>query len=786
MKQSYPFLSFLLLLGLIYYSFYSLMPIKGTDASISETEFSTERALVPLKEISKAPHYFGTQEHERVAVYLENLLKTLGLETQTQEGFVLDAASKNLDKPKNIIGRLKGSGNGKAVLLLSHYDSALVPSYGASDAGSGVVTILESVRAYIASGKTPVNDIIVLFTDCEEIGLDGANLFVNEHPWAKDVGFVMNFEARGSGGPSVMILESNAGNANLINAFIEANPDYPVASSLMYSVYKILPNMTDSTIFREDGDIDSFFFAFIDDHFDYHTANDTIENLDIETLQHQGSYLLPLLHYFANADLSTLKSDQDDVYVNIPLLKMIHYPFAWILPLLLIATVLFLILIFFGIKNKKLSLSGIGRGFIPYLVALISCGIVGYFGWVLLLKLYPQYNEVQHGFKYNGHSYIAFFVLLSLGILFWAYKKFAEKEKTANLFIAPITLWLVINAAVCVYLKGAGYFIIPVYFGLAALWILIRQEKPNLLVMALLGTPAIFLYAPLIQFFPVALGSEMVVIACIFTVLLFGLLLPVLGFYRNKGFLGALCLLGALFFFLKAHFTSDFSETRQKPNSLVYYQNVDKGTSYWVTYDKILDDWTEGYLGSNPTKASEVITAVSRSKYGTGYTYASEAPQKEIPSFETILQKDTIIGAYQTVTFTIIPKRHVNQIGLYADKDITFQSLRFNGKEVPKDSSGTVYRNRTSNAILRYYVTDRDSLEVSYTIAPETEVTFTALEYSFDLLTNSQFTITKRPKNTMPKPFVVTDAIVLKKTFSIASMLKPIKDSIVEITPSNE
>lgn len=786
MNKSYPFLSFLLIVGLLYYSFYSLMPAKGTDASISETEFSTERALVPLQEISKAPHYFGTQEHERVGLYLENQLKSLGLETQIQEGFVLDAASKNLDKPKNIMGRLKGSGTGKALLLLSHYDSALVPSYGASDAGSGVVTILESMRAYIASGKTPVNDIIVLFTDCEEIGLDGANLFVNEHPWAKDVGFVMNFEARGSGGPSVMILESNAGNANLINAFIEANPEYPVASSLMYSVYKILPNSTDSTIFRVDGNIDSFFFAFIDDHFDYHTANDTIENLDIETLQHQGSYLLPLLHYFADADLSNLKSDQDDVYVNLPFVKMIHYPFSWILPSVLIATALFLLLLFFGIKNKKLTLAGIGKGFIPYLLSLIGCGIVGYFGWVLLLKLYPQYHEIQHGFKYNGHSYIAFFVLLSLGILFWMYRKFSEKDKPANLFIAPITLWLVINAAVFAYLKGAGYFIIPVYFGLAALWILIRQEKPNLLVMVLLGTPAIFLYAPLIQFFPVALGSEMVVIACIFTVLLFGLLLPVFGFYRNKGFLGAICFIAALFFFLKAHFTSDFSETRQKPNSLIYYQNVDDGTSYWATYDTMLDDWTKGYLGSNPTKASEFIPAVSRSKYNKGYTYASEAPQKKIPSFETVLQKDTLIDSYQAVTFTIFPKRAVNQIGLYVDKSITFQSLRFNGKEVPKDSTGNVYSNRTNNEILRYYIADRDSLEVSYTIAPETEVTFTALEYSFDLLTNAQFTINKRPKNTMPKPFVVTDAIVLKKTFSVASMQKQTNDSIAEIPLLNE
>ena len=167
--------------------------------------------------------------------------------------------------------------------------------------GSGVVTILETLRAYKASGKKPKNDIIILFTDAEEVGLDGARLFVNNHPWAKNIGIALNFEARGSGGPSNMIVETNGGNKNLIKAFMEADVKFPVASSLMYSIYKMLPNDTDSTVLREGADIDGFFFAFIDDHYDYHTANDNYDNLDVNTLQHQGEYLLPLVHYFGDS-----------------------------------------------------------------------------------------------------------------------------------------------------------------------------------------------------------------------------------------------------------------------------------------------------------------------------------------------------------------------------------------------------------------------------------------------------------------------------------------------------
>ena len=778
MKRISALLSLLLILGLIYYSFFSLMPRKGTPASISETEFSTERALIPLREITKAPHYHGSMEHERVAAYLLGQLRDLGLETATQEGFVHNWDWRGLDKPHNIMGRLKGSGDGKALLLLSHYDSALVPSFGASDAGSGVVTILESLRAYLASGKRPKNDIIVLFTDAEEIALDGAKLFVNEHPWAKETGLVLNFEARGSGGPSNMILETNEGNANLIKAFVEADPDYPVASSLMYSIYKMLPNDTDSTVFREDGDIDSFFFAFIDDHYDYHTANDTFDNLDRNTLQHQGTYLLPLLHYFGDADLSNLKAEEDHVYVNLPLIKMIHYPFSWILPMLIIATVIFIILIFFGIKNNKLNAKAIGTGFIPLLISLLSCGILGYFGWILLLKLYPQYNEIQHGFTYNGHTYIAFFVLFSLAILFRVYRKYTKPETIASLFIAPLMFWLVINAALFLYLKGGAFFIIPVYFGLVSLWLLIRQERPNLLLLTILAAPALFIFAPLVQFFPVGLGLKMLVASCIFTVLLFGLLLPVVGFYRWKNFLSFICLSSAIVFFLIAHFTSDFSEERQKPNSLVYYSDADTTKSYWTTYDTALDDWTKGYLGDSPEEASKYVSNAAGSKYKTGYTYALEAPKKQIPLFETVLNTDTLEGDYRNVTFTIIPKRKINLLNLYADTTLTFHSLRFNGKNVPKDSTGNVYEGRKSNLLLRYYVSHNDSLEVSYSIMKDSKVNFTVMEYSYDLLNNSQFTINKRPKNSMPKPFVVTDAIVVKKTFAIEDLPKKITDTI--------
>ena len=778
MKRFQSLISFFLIIGLVYLSFYSLMPKSGTPASISETKFSTERALIHLKEITKAPHYIGTEEHARVREYIVEQLNGLGLETEIQEGFIMNTKWKSLDKPKNILAKIKGSGNGKSLLLLSHYDSALTPSFGASDAGSGVVTILETIRAFQASAKTPTNDIIVLFTDAEEVGLDGARLFVKNHPWAKNVGIALNFEARGSGGPSNMIVETNSGNKNLITAFMEADVKFPVASSLMYSIYKMLPNDTDSTVLRQGGDIDGFFFAFIDDHFDYHTANDNFENLDRNTLQHQGEYLLPLVHYFADADLSSLKSSEDHVYINVPILKMISYPFAWIIPMLILAISVFIVLIVYGLNKKVLSGKTIARSFVPFLLAFVSCGLIGFYGWKLLLILYPQYSEIQHGFTYNGHTYISFFVLVSLAILFGVYHRYSKKTNVASLLIAPLIFWLLINVMVAIYLKGAAFFIIPVFLGLLSLWLLIRQEKPNLILMVIIGALAIFMFVPLIQFFPVGLGLKMLVGSCLITALLFGILLPVFGFYSKKGILSAVFILLAIVFFIKAHLTSNFTAERQKPNSLVYYYDADTDETYWATYDKILDDWTKGYLGENPEEASNYISYASGSKYAKGYSFAVEAPAKNIPLFKAVLNSDTIINDIKKRTFTIIPNRNVNQISLYVAEGVEFDFLSFNGQSLPlNNNENHASQKIKSKELVRYYVSDKDSLEVSYEVSKDQKVSFTVMEYSYDLLDHPQFKINNRAENMMPKPFVVTDAIIVKKKITIDDLPLKIKDS---------
>ena len=123
-------------------------------------------------------------------------------------------------------------------MLCAHYDS--VPEGpGASDDAAGVAVVLETLRA-LKAGPPLDRDVIALFTDGEESGCLGARVFVDEHPWAGDVGIVLNFDARGNSGPSIMF-ETSDGNGWLIRKYAQA-AQQPLATSVSMDVYKIMPN----------------------------------------------------------------------------------------------------------------------------------------------------------------------------------------------------------------------------------------------------------------------------------------------------------------------------------------------------------------------------------------------------------------------------------------------------------------------------------------------------------------------------------------------------------------
>ncbi|MEN8966414.1 MAG: M20/M25/M40 family metallo-hydrolase [Polaribacter sp.] len=689
----------------------------------------------------------------------------MGLEVEIQTQTAINKKWLAATTAENIIAKIKGTTTGKALMLLTHYDSNPHSSLGASDAGSGVVTILEGIRAFLAKNQTPKNDIIILITDAEELGLLGAQAFVDTHTLTKDVGLILNFEARGSGGPSYVLMETNGKNSKLLSEFIAAKPNFPAANSLMYSIYKKLPNDTDLTVFREDANINGFNFAFIGDHFDYHTAQDSYESLDRETLLHQADYFTTTLKHFSNCNLENLNSDEDFVYVNFPFIKLLSYPFSWVTPMLITCVIVFLLLLFFGISLNKIAVKNTLRGFIPFLVALILCGGISFSLWKLLLVIHPQYNDILHGFTYNGYTYITAFVFLNLWILFTIYKRTSKVEKPINLLIAPIFFWLIINFIISIYLKGAGFFIIPVISALLILAISIfmdLEEKTKRILCTILSIPTIYIFAPLVKMFPVGLGLKILFVSALFIVLVFGLM--ILSFHQKKSFwTQKWSAILAIIFFGIATYNSGFSIENKKPNSIVYIENSDDKTAYFGTYNSTLDSYTEQVFNGNFTKGS-IQNAETKSKYNTRFTYHKKTAFKNIVSSEIITEIDTIIGKKRFIELTIIPNRKLNKLEFITKNKLTLKQFKVNDVLVNNGKNYTL----KSGTFLVYHLANSDKeLTLSFTMNTDEKLEIILNEISCDLLSNKNFNIKPRTEAMMPMPFVTNDAIIISKKLSL-------------------
>ncbi|OSY88820.1 hypothetical protein WH52_03905 [Tenacibaculum holothuriorum] len=765
MKSLSKLAALLIVVTTIYWSFSDIIPSKNySEKTEKPTDFSINNALYHLKNISKKSHHVGTDEHKVVQDYLVNELKKLGLKPEVQYQTAINTKWRAGTTAENILARIKGSGNGKALMLLSHYDSNPHSSLGASDAGSGIVTILEGVRAFLAQNKTPKNDIIILFSDAEELGLLGAQAFVEKHPWAKDVGLVLNFEARGSGGSSFMLMETNGKNKTLLHEFMKANPNYPAANSLMYDVYKKLPNDTDLTVFREIGDINGFNFAFIDDHFDYHTAQDSYERLNRETLLHQADYLTTTLSYFANSNLTNLKSDEDYIYTNFPISKLISYPFSWVLPMLIIACILFVLLFIIGLKKRKFTIEGTVKGFIPFLISLVIASAVSFGLWKLLVLIHPQYKDILHGFTYNGHQYIATFVFLTLWILFKIYNYFKD-QNIEDLLVAPIVFGLLINFVVFKYLQGAGFLIIPVFISLLVLAILVfknlkQNSKP--ILFALISIPSIYIISPMIQLFPVALGLKVLFISAIFTVILFGFILPIFYSEKKKSKLQFLMLFFAIYYFISASMNSGYSVDKKLPNSLVYIQNADTNESYWGTYNNNLDAFTQQVFDDNYSSGS-VSFAEGKSKYNTRFTFHKKAKNIKLKNSLIPIEKDTIYNNQRHIDFKIEPQRRINKYEFITNSPLNIEKFTVNGILV---NNGKPFTNEGTLLIYQMGNTDKD-LNISLTIDENEKPNITLNEISYDLLNNTELNIKPRSENMMPMPFVTNDAIISSRKLKL-------------------
>lgn len=308
----------------------ALLAVSGTrpNAPLPEDaaneRFSATRAKLTLAKVleERVPHPTGTSANEQVRERIVHELADLGYAPE-QKSEVACSRFGSCGKVTNVLARAGKSG-GKAVLLLAHYDS--VPAgMGASDDGMGVAVLLEVARALAMSAQLP-GPVMFLFTDGEEAGLLGAEAFVRTHPTLAEIGVVINVEARGSRGASLMF-ETSDGGAWLTREFARA-ANRPLTSSLFYAVYRRMPNDTDLTVFKRVG-FPGINLANVGGVEHYHTTLDDLVNLSPATLQHHGDTALALTRRLAGRPELDAVPRSEAVFFDVLGRFVVSWPMSW-------------------------------------------------------------------------------------------------------------------------------------------------------------------------------------------------------------------------------------------------------------------------------------------------------------------------------------------------------------------------------------------------------------------------------------------------------------------------
>ncbi|MCA1565798.1 MAG: M20/M25/M40 family metallo-hydrolase [Acidobacteria bacterium] len=758
---------------------YMLMPPAAVPAGAPPTEFSSGRAMKHLEIISRVAHPVGSQGHAEVREYLLKELAALGASPEAVTASALDGGTAGLLRAgtvHNVVARIPGTSSSKAIMLTGHYDT--VPnSPGASDDGAGVAAILETVRAIKAGGGLS-NDLIVLLTDGEEVGLLGARAFVAEHPWAKDVGLVLNFEARGNAGP-VLMFETSQGNGRLIEEFAESAP-HPVSNSLLYEIYRILPNDTDFTVFKG-ANLPGLNFAYIDGVGHYHTSLDNIANLDERSLQHHGSYALALTRHAGGLNLTDMRGS-NSVYFDVLGAVIVRYPKFWVVPLTALACLLFVATLIIGLRRRALTPGGLALGALATIIAIIVA-----YGCAALVLL--AVGSTQAGNSEIGRSGLLLVGLMLLAIAAAAasYALFGRKTGPLSLLVGGLFWWVVPTLVATVMLPTASYlFTWPLLLALCgALFMLVgkrrhtrtpetaatgvseantsRPESPATasgLVFSICALVAVILFAPVIYI--VFIGMSLSAAAALMAVvaLLLALFLPTLGLsMSSKRWLVPVAAACAGLVLILVGFFAARSIRHPKADSLFYALNADGGKAVWGSSDPRPDEWTAQFLSTDtdrdrmadffPFGSREFITKPAAPA-------ALEAPRAEVLSDQTS-------GEVRHLKLRITSPRSAPIISVYFDETSGATRPSVNGRQpvAKADAPGAGAKRLT----LRYYALPPEGIELDLDVKAHKPLEVRLVDQSYGLPASLTAQTRPRPDSLIPVSLPYNDSTMVSKGY---------------------
>src|SRR3954451_6957070 len=425
-------------------------PPPAQPASAPATEFSAGRAQAVLRDLlgDGAPHPVGSPAAARVRERILAELRSVGLTPEVQEG-VGCSPNGTCARVSNVLARLPGREPGKSVLLLAHYEPGAAGP-GVGDHLAGVAAVRETARALKAAPPLR-HGVLFLLDEGEEPGLLGARAFAEQGPAMAEVGAVVNLDARGTAGPS-LLFETSGPDAWTVRDFA-ARAAHPFTSSVFSTVYQYLPNDTDLTVVKQRA-IPGLTFAFIERPLQYPSPLDNLADLSAASLQHHGENALAAVRGLAEADLARPPQGRA-VYFDLFHVMVVRWPagLSALLGLLALALVLGAAFLF---RRRGLAVWGAGfmLGFGAPLSALLLLLVLGIVFQILIAPAFPSLWTANPG------PAIAAFWLLALGGGLGLAGLMGRRVGLPGLWAGVWAFWALLGLLLGIVLPGISYLIL--------------------------------------------------------------------------------------------------------------------------------------------------------------------------------------------------------------------------------------------------------------------------------------------------------------------------------------
>lgn len=686
-------------------------------ATAPAADFSAARALQDLAVIAATPHPIGSPANKAVRDYLIAQIRALGLEPEVQEATIARAdpsgARAQVVKTENILVRLPGSANTGAVLVSGHYDSVPI-SPGAADCAGCAATTLEALRA-VQAGPPLQNDVIFLFTDGEEIGVRGAEAFVEQHPWAKDVAVALVFEGYGTQG-AAMIYVSSPESGEILGQAVAAMP-HPLASSFLNDLMWTLARNTGSDLdaFVAGGHAGiSFIHLSLAGATAYHTAADSLANLDPRSLQHHGEHAVAVVRHFGALPLDTLAQAPNAVAFAVAPYVVARYGGQWALPLALLAALAWLGVVIVGLRRRALHVGGLLLGIVLFLVSLLASLFVVTLTWWLLRLADPRLHMYTVGGWYAGPLYLLAFLALTLAVVAALYNLARRRCTLADLAVGALAWWVLLALLTAMNLTGFSYlFAWPLLAASLVLgWFFLwpqpaRRAWPRALALAAGAVVTLVLTVPAIYFLAVywgrieaMAGVPFAALPVPFAVLAMGALLPQIDFLASvRRWVAPVAALAACAVLLGlAFFVPGYTPAQPKLNTVAYLLDADTGQARWVTVNDSrggrgtraqLDEWTGQFF---PHGATETELDPWRGNLLPQQFPALEgpAPTVEAPHSAVTVAEDGVTPAGRLLRLEVAPPPEVHDsiLTLEAAGPLQLRALAGTELEIPAAADG--------------------------------------------------------------------------------------------------